>query len=829
MNKKGQAVSLFIVVGVILLISFGVFLYLRTAIHKQPSEISTDFESQKVQLASQIEDCIRIETKEAVFLYGVSKESSNDEIKQYLEENLEDCVDFETFEERGLDINKEDVKVNVNTDENYLSIDVNYPITMSKETSSSKIEGFNYNIEIKTEKYLKTKDGFVLEDSVIELKDAGVKLEIPKGTLMLDLSNVEKGKEIPRIDKIKIETKNKAKDDYKVVGEIVYDLLEDDTWFYPAVKLSIAYDEKLISKNYDEDELRISYFDKTLNKWVELDTQIDKNNNVLTTHINHFTTSAKTTEKEIVISDDGLSKCEDSDGGLNYEIKGTTKTYEKKEGKWEEVETEIDYCMVKSEEDNDDCVGYIASKNLDREGGEFVNEYICSKDVDGNALGHGSPDKKECKCIDGACVGEVDKKVEEEPTEEEQETTEEVSAEDLGEYNCDDYDIETGKNIVTCQQDQPCNAYTSAYPLERCYQFNTDVLADQICPSGTTLVPWSCPGDHYFRCCVRNELIEKRTEIIDGIEFEIKENDDDQVEYLINYEIDDETDYSTLVMLSERISDILKKMIDGIFDGTKNTNEYRVQLWQKGAEVNYKLSQTVYKNEIDENTESKVSNEDNGESANWVEVCGDDVVVDKDDIEAKNNGGQTALIYAAWHGHTDCVKALINARADVNAKGNFFGRTALIYAAKWSHTDCAKALIDAEGIDVNAQTDDGMTALMYVARNGKLKCLNALLTAGADVNAENNDGWTALIYAAGWGRIDCVNVLLSADDIDVNAENNDGWTALIYAAHYGHTDCVKALINARADVNAKNNNGDTAMDLANNDEIKDILGAAENK
>jgi len=508
MNKKGQAVSLFLIVGVILLISFGVFLYLRTAINKQPSEISTNFESQKVQLKSQIDYCIEAETKEAVFLYGVSKESSNDGIKQYLEENLEDCIDFKDFEEKGLDINKEDVKVNVNAGETYLGIDVDYSLTVSKETSSSKMEEFNYNMEIKKDKGLITKSGFVLEDSVIELKDAGVKLEIPKGTLMLDLSNVEKGKDIPRIDKLNIEVKGSdliENSEGVVVGKEVFDLKADDAWFYPDIKLTIEYDNYLLPKGVNENNIKIIYYEKYLSTWVELETKIDKNNNLLSAEIHHFTAYSI---------------------GIPGELK---------------------------EELPSDGIGM------------FTGAVIGIDSITGRA------------------------------TEEEEETEEDLG---LEEYNCEDYSGGNGECL-----DQLCNAYTAAYPSERCFKFESTEMSDQQCPDDTTLVSWSCPGDHHFRCCVRNALIEKRTEVIGGIEFEIEENDDDEIGYLINYEVNDETDYNTLVMLSERISNILKKMIDGTFDGELNTDEYRVQLWQKGAEVNYKLSQTIYENEKDENTE----------------------------------------------------------------------------------------------------------------------------------------------------------------------------------------------------------------------------------
>ena len=79
--------------------------------------------------------------------------------------------------------------------------------------------------------------------------------------------------------------------------------------------------------------------------------------------------------------------------------------------------------------------------------------------------------------------------------------------------------------------------------------------------------------------------------------------------------------------------------------------------------------------------------------------------------------GKTALMFAAERGQTDIVQALINAGANVGAKNRvscltvanvlltaftFFedGKTALMMAAQGGHTETVKALIVA-GADVN--------------------------------------------------------------------------------------------------------------------------------
>ncbi|MBI4823896.1 MAG: ankyrin repeat domain-containing protein [Nitrospirae bacterium] len=61
------------------------------------------------------------------------------------------------------------------------------------------------------------------------------------------------------------------------------------------------------------------------------------------------------------------------------------------------------------------------------------------------------------------------------------------------------------------------------------------------------------------------------------------------------------------------------------------------------------------------------------------------------DVNAKDNNGNTALMYAAVGGHTEIVQTLLNKGANVNAKNNF-GNTALIYAVKNGRTEIVSLL-----------------------------------------------------------------------------------------------------------------------------------------
>lgn len=115
-------------------------------------------------------------------------------------------------------------------------------------------------------------------------------------------------------------------------------------------------------------------------------------------------------------------------------------------------------------------------------------------------------------------------------------------------------------------------------------------------------------------------------------------------------------------------------------------------------------------------------------------------------VNAKDNGDYTALMWEAGGGYTETVNALIKAGADVNAK-TIFGETALMQAARYGHTETVNALIKAGADDLT--DNDGKTALIrateYTYSNPET--VNALIDTGSYVKHKDNSGKTALDYA----------------------------------------------------------------------------------
>jgi len=71
------------------------------------------------------------------------------------------------------------------------------------------------------------------------------------------------------------------------------------------------------------------------------------------------------------------------------------------------------------------------------------------------------------------------------------------------------------------------------------------------------------------------------------------------------------------------------------------------------------------------------------------------------DANETSTNGETALMFASRNGNPDAVKALLDAKADANAKEKLRGTTPLMWAAEQAHPEAMKLLL-ASGADYKA-------------------------------------------------------------------------------------------------------------------------------
>jgi len=229
--------------------------------------------------------------------------------------------------------------------------------------------------------------------------------------------------------------------------------------------------------------------------------------------------------------------------------------------------------------------------------------------------------------------------------------------------------------------------------------------------------------------------------------------------------------------------------------------------------------------------------------------------------------GQTPLMYAAVENHAAALKVLLEAGADINATskplewpefkfntgGMIYtlqpvgGWTAAMYAAREGAIDAVRALADAKA-DLNRADPDGTTPLILAIVNGKFDTAVALLDKGANPNAVDQKGMSALYAAVDMhtlspmmGRpapalrdsIDAVEMarLLLRKGANANLQLKqpiigrhtafqgdgslgEGTTALARAAKSGDTPMIKVLLDGGADPRITQKDGTTVAMIA---------------
>ena len=153
---------------------------------------------------------------------------------------------------------------------------------------------------------------------------------------------------------------------------------------------------------------------------------------------------------------------------------------------------------------------------------------------------------------------------------------------------------------------------------------------------------------------------------------------------------------------------------------------------------------------------------------------------------------QEEFFQAALDGVMEVVQKAIESGAEVNQVDETNNRTALMLAAFNGHTYVADHLILA-GAVVDARDQINRTALMFAATGPYVDTVSVLLAAGANVNlADGHENWTPLMFAAAEGQAEVVELLL-AEGADPTAVDVDGETSAWFASQSGHSKLADRL------------------------------------
>ena len=205
----------------------------------------------------------------------------------------------------------------------------------------------------------------------------------------------------------------------------------------------------------------------------------------------------------------------------------------------------------------------------------------------------------------------------------------------------------------------------------------------------------------------------------------------------------------------------------------------------------------------------------------------------------------TPLIVAVQTGNLDCVKVLLNYKADIEEQGESFMWNVskfesaytcppLFLAAANGNLDILSYLFE-QGGNVNASSsseyadpwslpsefDDYLpiwrTPLIVALTNGHNDAFTFLIDKGADVNLQDHVGYTALHHAVESRNFDAVSCLVH-NGAGVNLFTSiNKHTPLMLACQSYNMDAVNFLLNKGADVNLQDRDGNSALHFACSD------------
>jgi uncharacterized protein len=113
--------------------------------------------------------------------------------------------------------------------------------------------------------------------------------------------------------------------------------------------------------------------------------------------------------------------------------------------------------------------------------------------------------------------------------------------------------------------------------------------------------------------------------------------------------------------------------------------------------------------------------------------------------QTEEDSQRTGLHTAAINGNLQIAAILIKAGGRVDARDNL-GNTPLIYSADHDHVELAKLLLDV-GAQIDAENKNGMTAMMVAAKDGEVEMVRTLLARGANPNKSDYTGRDSLGWA----------------------------------------------------------------------------------
>jgi len=145
-DRRSQ-VTIFLILGVVMVIVVVTLVLIRNYSVKKTLEREI-IDAREIVFDVQpiknfVKECLSIVSKDALDEppdEPPDERPRNIQLKEYVEKNVDTCLDFSVFEDQGFEISKEESVIDVSINENDISFKMTYPITISNPVGGVKTE-----------------------------------------------------------------------------------------------------------------------------------------------------------------------------------------------------------------------------------------------------------------------------------------------------------------------------------------------------------------------------------------------------------------------------------------------------------------------------------------------------------------------------------------------------------------------------------------------------------------------------------------------------------------------------------------------------------------
>lgn len=175
-----------------------------------------------------------------------------------------------------------------------------------------------------------------------------------------------------------------------------------------------------------------------------------------------------------------------------------------------------------------------------------------------------------------------------------------------------------------------------------------------------------------------------------------------------------------------------------------------------------------------------------------------DVLLSRDPSLLRSRSGdcRDAFMLASFEGRLQVLQVLHRFEAaisDADEAVDNRGNGSLHYAAWGGHLDCVKFLVEECGKSPNLLNHDQISPLQYAAAGNHVSIVEYLSNISVVKDDESISGMSPFHRAAAYGSLECLVAFVDNRRFDANSKTQNGCTALHFAAQHGHNSIVQYL------------------------------------